>query len=132
MKVKRTFIKMAHQAARAYYSEDTTVDVSDLRWRTVQNQIRKNLILIRKIYGLNQRQCADLLGLNPKYMNAVEKGRYYPSLHCIWIFSQTFCIPIKLLIDHVWSEEEISLWKTSLEKTEIRKKSLAELYENVR
>lgn len=111
MKAKRTFIKMAHQAARAYYSADTPADVSDLRWMVVQRRIRKNLIIIRKIYGLNQKQCANLLGLNPKYINAMEKGRYYPSLRCVWLFSQMFHVPIYLLVDHEWSEEEIDIWK---------------------
>lgn len=107
---------MAHKAAKAYYSADTPVDVSDSRWREAQKQIRKNLILIRKIYGLNQKQCADLLGLNPKYINAMEKGRYYPSLRCVWLFSQLFYIPIGLLIEYEWSEDEIDVWSDLLMK----------------
>ena len=93
MKAKRTFIKMACKAARAYYSADIAADISDLRWTAVQNRIRRNLITVRNIYKLNQKQCADLLGLNPKYVNALEKGRYYPSLRCVWLFSQRFSIP---------------------------------------
>ena len=111
MKAKRTFMKMARKAARAYYSADIPADVSDLRWMAVQRRIRNNLIVIRKIYGLNQKQCANLLGLNPKYINAMEKGRYYPSLRCVWLFSQMFHVPIYLLVDHEWSEEEIDIWK---------------------
>ena len=116
MKAKRTFIKMARKAARAYYSEDTTIDVSDLQWREVQKRIRKNLIVVRKIYGLNQKQCADLLGLNPKYINAMEKGRYYPSLRCVWLFSQLFHIPVELLVTHEWGDEESQVWTDALMK----------------
>lgn len=116
MKEKRTFIKMARKAARAYYSEDTAIDVSDLQWREVQKRIRKNLIVIRKIYGLNQKQCADLLGLNPKYINAMEKGRYYPSLRCVWLFSQLFHIPVELLVTYEWGDEEIHIWTDALMK----------------
>ena len=116
MKAKRPFIKMARKAARAYYSEDTTIDVSDLQWREVQKRIRKNLIVVRKIYGLNQKQCADLLGLNPKYINAMEKGRYYPSLRCVWLFSQLFHIPVELLVTHEWGDEETQVWTDALMK----------------
>ena len=116
MKAKRTFIKMARKAARAYYSEDTTIDVSDLQWREVQKRIRKNLIVVRKIYGLNQKQCADLLGLNPKYINAMEKGRYYPGLRCVWLFSQLFYIPIEFLVAYEWGDEETRIWMDVLMK----------------
>ena len=116
MNARRLFIKMAYKAARAYYSADTLVDVSDLQWREVQKRIRKNLILIRKIYRLNQKQCADLLGLNPKYINAMEKERYYPSLRCVWLFSQIFHIPIYLLVDHEWREEETRILTEALIK----------------
>ena len=74
MKAKRTFIKMAHRAAKAYYSADIPADISDLRWMAVQRRIRNNLIVVRKIYGLNQKQCADLLGLNPKVYQCHGKG----------------------------------------------------------
>lgn len=117
MKAKRTFIKMAHKAARAYYSADTPADISDLQWMAVQRRIRNNLIVIRKIYGLNQKQCADLLGLNPKYINTMEKGRYYPSLRCVWLFSQLFHIPIGLLVEREWSADEAKVWSDELKKT---------------
>lgn len=116
MKAKRTFIKMAHRAARAYYSADIPADISDLRWMAVQRRIRNNLIVVRKIYGLNQKQCADLLGLNPKYINAMEKGRYYPSLRCVWLFSQRFHIPVELLVTHEWGDEETQVWTDALMK----------------
>lgn len=116
MKAKRTFIKMAHRAARAYYSADIPTDISDLRWMAVQRRIRNNLIVVRKIYGLNQKQCADLLGLNPKYINAMEKGRYYPSLRCVWLFSQLFHIPVELLVTHEWGDEETQVWTDALMK----------------
>lgn len=116
MKAKRTFIKMAHRAARAYYSADIPTDISDLRWMAVQRRIRNNLIVVRKIYGLNQKQCADLLGLNPKYINAMEKGRYYPSLRCVWLFSQLFHIPVELLVTHEWGDEETQVWADALMK----------------
>ena len=116
MKAKRTFIKMAHKAARAYYSADTAADISDLRWTAVQNQIRRNLITVRNIYKLNQKQCADLLGLNPKYVNALEKGRYYPSLRCVWLFSQRFSIPLELLVAYDWGDEETRIWMDALRK----------------
>ena len=116
MKAKRTFIKMAHRAARAYYSADIPTDISDLRWMAVQRRIRNNLIVVRKVYGLNQKQCADLLGLNPKYINAMEKGRYYPSLRCVWLFSQLFHIPVELLVTHEWGDEETQVWTDALMK----------------
>lgn len=116
MKAKRTFIKMAHRAARAYYSADIPTDISDLRWMAVQRWIRNNLIIVRKIYGLNQKQCADLLGLNPKYINAMEKGRYYPSLRCVWLFSQLFHIPVELLVTREWGDEESQVWTDALMK----------------
>ena len=116
MKQKRTFIKMAHRAARAYYSADIPTDISDLRWMAVQRRIRNNLIIVRKIYGLNQKQCADLLGLNPKYINAMEKGRYYPSLRCVWLFSQLFHIPVELLVTREWGDEESQVWTDALMK----------------
>lgn len=116
MKAKRTFIKMAHRAARAYYSADIPTDISDLRWMAVQRRIRNNLIIVRKIYGLNQKQCADLLGLNPKYINAMEKGRYYPSLRCVWLFSQLFHIPVELLVTREWGDEESQVWTDALMK----------------
>lgn len=116
MKAKRTFIKMAHRAAKAYYSADIPADISDLRWMAVQRRIRNNLIVVRKIYGLNQKQCADLLGLNPKYINAMEKGRYYPSLRCVWLFSQLFHIPVELLVTHEWGDEESQVWTDALMK----------------
>lgn len=132
MKAKRTFTKMAHNATRAYYSADTPADVSDLRWMTVQRRIRKNLIVIRKIYGLNQKQCADLLGLNPKYINAMEKGRYYPSLRCLWLFSQIFYIPVELLVTYEWGDEETYIWADALMKMGTLEMKRKQFYENVR
>ena len=132
MKAKRTFIKMAHKAARAYYSADTPADISDLRWMAVQRRIRNNLIVVRKIYGLNQKQCADLLGLNPKYINAMEKGRYYPSLRCVWLFSQLFHIPIGLLVGREWRGEETHIWADALMKIGTLEMKHKQLYENVR
>ena len=132
MKAKRTFIKMAHKAARAYYSADRPTDISDLRWMAVQRRIRNNLIVVRKIYGLNQKQCADLLGLNPKYINAMEKGRYYPSLRCVWLFSQLFHIPIGLLVGREWRDEETHIWADALMKIGTQEMKHKQLYENVR
>lgn len=132
MKSKRTFIKIANKAARAYYSADTMANVSDLRWMEVQERIRQNLIQIRTMYGMSQKHCADLLGLNPKYINAMENGRYYPSLRCVWLFSQLFYIPIELLVTHEWGDEETRIWINALMKIEALEVKRKQLYDNVR
>lgn len=116
MKAKRTFVKIASQAARSYYSAGPKADISDWQWMEVQKRIRKNLIMVREGYGMSQKHCADVLGLNPKYMNAMERGRYYPSLRCVWLFSQFFHIPIGLLVEREWSEDEAKIWSDELRK----------------
>lgn len=132
MKAKKTFTKVANQAAREYYSSEKKADLSELKWDRVRERIKHNLIVIRQIYGMSQQHCADLLGLNPKYVNAMEKGRYFASLRCVWLFSQLFHIPIELIIEKEWSDEECEVWKAALKKVEHAKKRHRELYENVR
>lgn len=132
MKAKKTFIKVANQAAREYFSSEKKTDLSELEWDRVRERIKHNLTVIRQIYGMSQQHCADLLGLNPKYVNAMEKGRYFASLRCVWLFSQLFHIPIELIVEKEWSDEECEVWKAALKKVEHAKKRHRELYENVR
>lgn len=132
MNAKKTFIKTANKAARDFYLAEKKPDVTELRWMEVQERIRQNLVLIRNMYGMSQKHCADLLGLNPKYVNAMENGRYYASLRCVWLFSQMFYIPIGLLVEHEWGEEENQIWVEALMKIRQLKEKYGQVYETIR
>lgn len=69
----------------------------------MQNRLRE----LRAVEGWSQAELADRLGVSRQTVNALEKGRYDPSLPLAFKLARVFATPIEDLFQP--SEEEISV-----------------------
>ena len=53
----------------------------------------------RAALDLSQQQLADLVGVSRQTINAIEKGRYDPSLPLAFQIARTFALPIESIFD---------------------------------
>ena len=66
--------------------------------------MRNKLPTLRKNQGLSQNDLAVLLGVSRQTINAIEKGRYDPSLSLAFKLSRQ----IKLTIEEIFPQDENS------------------------
>ncbi|BBF76966.1 helix-turn-helix transcriptional regulator [Acinetobacter ursingii] len=66
--------------------------------------MRNKLPTLRKNQGLSQNDLAVLLGVSRQTINAIEKGRYDPSLSLAFKLSRQF----KLTIEEIFPQDENS------------------------
>lgn len=61
----------------------------------MQNRLKE----LRAVNGWSQAHLADLLGVSRQTVNALEKGRYDPSLPLAFRLSRVFDAPIEQIFD---------------------------------
>lgn len=62
-------------------------------------EIISNLKQYRKQAGLTQEDLAQKLGVTRQTINAIEQGKYQPSLHLAYLCAQEFNIPIEKIFN---------------------------------
>lgn len=62
-----------------------------------EKQIHTNLKDYRITAGYTQEQLADKLGVTRQTINAIEQGKYQPTLYLAWQCAKLFKVPIEQL-----------------------------------
>ncbi len=68
----------------------------------MKNRLRE----LRAIRGWSQADLADLVDVSRQTVNAVEKGRYDPSLPLAFKLARVFQVHIEEIFDPEWKEAE--------------------------
>ncbi len=58
-------------------------------------EIISNLKELRTQKGFTQEYLADILGVTRQTINAIEQGKYQPTLHLAWKCAQLFNVKIE-------------------------------------
>ena len=59
--------------------------------------MKNNLKVLRAMRDWSQQDLADRLGVSRQSVNAIEKGRYDPSLPLAFTIAETFGLPIEAI-----------------------------------